>query len=166
VELRRHLRAPALVIGTLFAILAGCTETSLQPATSASASPNNFSQLGPAGWDPSPPKDPLWGNIVLPEPSPGDPGVLRVRVDGLDLVYTVHLPDLDGTKVVTYITRRLEDANDVLHKDEFLHMESDVPESHFEIRLSYKRFFHGNYTVTAHADHTENALGVRNFVIE
>jgi hypothetical protein len=82
---------------------------------------------------------------------------------GNEVHYTLMI---EGAKVVTYITRRTEDQNDVLHKDEFLHTESDDPQSHYEIILSYKRFYRGHYTVQAYRDNDTAPSGERTFAIE
>jgi hypothetical protein len=147
---RRH----RLLLG--LALLAGCAQ---DPAATGSGAADGSRALGAS----EAPKDPLWGNIVIPSPSPGDTNPLKIMVVGNEVHYTVQT---EGPKVMTYITRRVEDKDDLVHKDEFLHMESDDPVSHYEVVLSYKRFYHGHYSVTAFADNNSAAIGERTFSIE
>lgn len=148
---RRH----QLLLG--LALLAGCAQ---DPTGATGAAGTGSSPAAGASVDP---KDPLWGNIVIPSPSPGDTNPLKVVSLGNEVHYTVMI---DGAKVITYITRRVEDKDDVLHKEEFLHTESDDPKSHYEIILSYKRFYRGHYTIQAYKDNDATPIGERTFAIE
>jgi len=139
-----------LIVG--LALLAGCSQDPTSTASSGDPAP-----------DASAAKDPLWGTIVLASEAPDDGNPLHIRVEGLSVYYTV---SKTGPRVVSYITRRDEDANDPIHKNDFLHVESDVPESEFQIVLSYKRFYHGHYTVSAYADNLDSLVGQRKFSIE
>ncbi|MDB5102205.1 MAG: hypothetical protein JWM80_6626 [Cyanobacteria bacterium RYN_339] len=137
------------------ALLAGCTPD--PTAAGAGKSGDPYANAS------APPKDPLWGNIVIPSPSPGDTNPLKVRTERNEVFYSLHR---EGPKVITYISRRLEDKDDVLHKGEFLHTESDDPLSHYEVVLSYKRFYKGHYSVTAYQDNDPVPAGERAFAIE
>lgn len=175
--LPRALGVGALVVGWLVGCAGGGPNgANGQAGASSSPGVNIVGNLPGAGYSPDP--NSIWGVIQLPSPSPGDTNPLQLALNGQDLVYTVMLSGVTAPKVVTYNTVRDADystpkpvpgATPTTYPspvvDRVQEESSDV-DSHFEIRVTYKRFFHGDYTVTAIGDINPKPVGVRHFHVE
>lgn len=111
-----------------------------------------------------------WGVIELPSPSPGDVNPLQLALDGVNLVLTLNLSGVTAPRNATYVVHRLDPVlpPSVLAlvqtpPPDVIHLENDVVEDHFRVKINDKRFYPGDYEATAYGDGSPTALGTRRF---